>query len=238
MICLPSLIAGIASCGSFYALYVDYYNRRQFETEFLLTGQIDGLKLMTGVITSEISDRTNLSSEIFTLSREILAHPKVDPIYKIDEYVKHSYLNHNYYNYDYRFFGPYNRIYVMDFWRLANVESYIAPDIKINGIDIVISPKSKILYTHSINANVSISKTITHQTIPNNSIITTFGKITDVKVNETESVKKCAVKYIGSKQCVLDQIAYDYYGVSPGITVMLSSAFVVSLIGILLSIKN
>jgi hypothetical protein len=213
MMFLPSIIIG-CGCASICALYNDYINREKFNNEFMPTCQIGDCKLMSGKISNNDNE---------------------DPMFELDLYKKQNYVDCYFHHYEGKC------IHISEYWSTKNILSYVASNIKINDIDTILNPDCKIIHTKNNNYYISQNEIINEKSIPNNSIITIFGcnKLISVPINNGGvSVNKLMVKYIGSRQDVLDAIAYDYYGVSDGMTVLLAGSFILSVFSIFVLIKK
>ena len=242
-------LSGFVGCGSLYGLICDWNNRKKFAAEFLSNTQIGNKRIFEGKITSD-----NYSTQLDTVNVPFLEWCQYHPLLKIDLHNKKDTIYH-YYNHgrcpdimSCNFYLGHHCVRISEQWDTENILSFQTPDIKLNGIEMILDCTSKILYTNFKDHYISHSKTINEQYIPNNSTVTVFGSMQntmqslDDNNNNTQMLlpqeKKLRAKYIGSRQNVLNEIAYDYYGISDGLTAMLTSAFIISVIGTLFLLKR
>ena len=191
---IPSMLVG---CMSLYGIYRDYVNRQKIKTEFLKTGEIDGKKLMEGIITCDTNPYPILRTETFR-KKEIIRH----------------------------YFNPgsfFHRISVSDFWFIDKSSTSISPNVKFDNKNIVFDPNSKIFYTKYSDQSLCSNMFINKKYIPNNSFVTVFG------YGDIISPEYTLVKYIGSRQDVINEIAFQYYDVYNAKTCFLFGAFIISL---------
>ena len=231
---------------SSYGLYNDYLNRKKFKTEFLQMGQfkdgmiLDGM-ILDGTITSNRTHTIDFKNDFNNID-VVLGNccKKYNPIQKIDSYNKNNIYR------DFKYFGhiPYCRANMVDHWYIKNIFTYTAPNIKFNGINMIFDKNSKIFYNNCEHHYTSENTFICENYIPNNSTVTVFGSIRNMdSKNLGRDVdyprgEELIVKYIGSKEDVIDKIAFEYYNISNSMTALFGISLILSITGILYFIKK
>jgi len=156
-------IPGICGIASLVGLTFDYYQRKKFKSEFLVTNRVNGKELIEANVTSTKPIKINnlnkasmydtfMYAKNFNNFRDEMYHSDV-LMYRTDIFtLKKS----TYYQYPIVQFRrspfiehfPMTNIHTVNYWSRIESLSKTAPEIKINEItDLIITDKTKIFYS-------------------------------------------------------------------------------------------
>jgi hypothetical protein len=210
------LISSLIGCVSIIGLYYDYQNRKKFKKDINSMIKIGSNEVFEGIISSHPNVIPKFESN--DLSYPILLN---NPIHQIDTMDKKYLVFHSYEpNVYYPLYPTHYRIRlsIEKYWTKYTNLFHISPDISFNNIVLIFKNNTKIYYTESKVHYVDHHKKIIEKYIPNNSMITIFGR-KGRKSNKNELYY--IVEIIGSRKKVLDDIAFRYYGISNIFTFLL-----------------
>lgn len=183
-----SSIMNIIGCTTAYLLYRDYCNRSMFQKDL----ECNKFPIMQGILSINKSDQTEGGDRPNV--------PSIHPFHMIDI--------HTHKNICTRYSGMTPRsgyqYYINNLWYRKNICNYAIPKIKINDVDVNLKD-AHVNYTHYQVQRIGSNQFISEYYIPENTLISTFGSQIDDQYH---------VKFIGSYNSVIDDIAHCYYGVN------------------------
>ena len=211
------LISSVSLCISGYFLYRDYNKRKFFKEDFFVKkkDEINGKQMFKAIISIDVD---------------------ANPITKNNYYYVTTYD-------EYAIFCPKKNFSVIIgsgyrelSFKKYNTEFHLYPNIKLNNITTYFELKSKIAYTKSTTTYLSYNTTLISKYIPNNSEVTVFAS---KRYDSNNDLEIYDVKYIGSYDFVISNIAKDYYDINNTLTSIITTVTLFSTLSLISSIiKN
>lgn len=195
-----SLIMNLIGCASACQLYRDYCHR------VILQKDLDQNKfpIFQGRLSLE---KTNQNHKEWNRPNILPLHPfhTIDIHTRTNVYTWYPDVTlHNKHHY-----------HIDTLWHQKNIWNYVAPKIKFNDININLND-AHINYTHHRVQRIGSNQYISEYYIPENTLVSILGS----QLND-----QYYVKFIGTQQSVIDNIAYYYYGISDKTTIVTIGIF-------------
>lgn len=195
------VIAGLFSVGSIYSLALDYKSRKKFHT-FLLEKKIGDHFLIEGVVNSAKPLKSSLyngeGKEELLVKEVTQCAPQTDTFYANETIYESG---------ETKIKMPIARTYKS--WNTIFTDTNVADNMILNDngkmIELFIDKNTK-YYPDTNNFIIADNKLkISESSIKNNRLYSVFGKYKGQNFN---------VQYMGNDKDVIDNVKYDYFGVS------------------------
>lgn len=235
-------------CVSAYYLYGDHRNRKFFSEYFDSNSNIGNKQLITGIISSDNSDKHPRMFATFPFLQCPFIFPKETMLsiyerncivaYHADNKIKRKFTVYHYNQAPNKTkFDHFPKQDVtMEYWQPQPITKYLSPNIKFNGLKLFLKkslnkngPTTNINYVKNITTIISSNKMLIEKFIPNNSEITIFGEKID---------NHYVADFIGPKNKVLDYVACEYYGIRNINTIICAGILFISSFYILNKLAN
>lgn len=116
-----------------------------------------------------------------------------------------------------------------EYWNTESVFTYKSPTAKFNDRNFNFDPNYKIHYTHSQNYSFANNKLTIKNYFPQNSLVSVFAKKISTRAIDDEKRKsEYNIKFMGTREEVIEDIGNEYYGISTGWTFIVSTATIIS----------